>query len=56
MLLAVICALEFFMLRNMKHAITAQDARIAHLENAVATIEHRLNTVRIVPLVTSDSR
>jgi len=59
MLLAVVCGLEFFMFRNMKDAMAAQvrsaDSRIANLETAVAKIEHRLHTVRTIPLVTSES-
>ena len=58
-LLAIVCGLEFVMIRNMKDATTAQiqsaDARIAKLENSIARIEHRLNTVRTIPLVTSES-
>jgi hypothetical protein len=60
MSLALVCALQFFELRKMKDEMAAQtrsaDTRIAKLENAVAKIERRLNTVRIVPLVTSVPR
>jgi hypothetical protein len=60
MALAVVCALQFFMLRNLKEALTVQtqsaEARIVNLENAVAKIVHRLNTARTVPVVTSELR
>ena len=55
--LAFFCGLQFFMWRNLRNAMTDQtqaaNARIANLEHAIAKINHRLNTPRIVPVVVS---
>jgi len=54
-LLAIVCGLQFFKIRNMDGRMVAQaqsaDARIAKLENAIAQIKHRLSTPRTIPVV-----